>query len=334
MQQEYPTSTASLVKQSFLEPNRRLPLLVEPAAEGVDLVAWATAHRDDLEKDLLQHGGILFRGFDGAGPARLDTFIRALSGAPLQYSERSSPRSQVEGNIYTSTDYPADQSIAMHCENSYAARWPRRIFFHCVVPPEEGGETPLADVRRVYERIDPALREQFRQRKVLYLRNYREGLGLSWQTVYQTSDPAEVEARCRAKGIDVEWKAGGQLRTRAVREAVVRHPQTNEWIWFNHAMFFHASSLAPEIRDGLKLLFKEDELPANTFYGTGEPIDDADVAQIRRAYEAEAVSFPWQRGDVLMLDNMLVSHSRRPFKGVRNVLVGMAEPMQWSDLER
>lgn len=37
------------------------------------------------------------------------------------------------------------------------------------------------------------------------------------------------------------------------------------------------------------------------------------------------VVFPWQTGDVLMLDNMLTAHAREPFQGPRKVVVAMAE---------
>ncbi|MNT35177.1 Taurine catabolism dioxygenase TauD, TfdA family [compost metagenome] len=47
---------------------------------------------------------------------------------------------------------------------------------------------------------------------------------------------------------------------------------------------------------------------------------------MRAALEAETVSFAWQDGDVMMLDNMLIAHARNPFKGPRKVVVAMAEP--------
>jgi hypothetical protein len=49
------------------------------------------------------------------------------------------------------------------------------------------------------------------------------------------------------------------------------------------------------------------------------------MAALRDAYDQETVMFPWQAGDVLMLDNMLVAHGRAPFVGPRKVVVGMAE---------
>lgn len=88
-----------------------LPLLIEPAAVEVDLMAWASSNRDLLEAKLRQHGGILFRGFNLQGAEDLEAFIRAVSGESLEYRERSSPRTAVKGNIYTSTDYPASQPI-------------------------------------------------------------------------------------------------------------------------------------------------------------------------------------------------------------------------------
>jgi alpha-ketoglutarate-dependent taurine dioxygenase len=94
-----------------------------------------------------------------------DRAVRAISGDLLEYRERSSPRHAVAGKIYTSTDYPPSEPIFLHNENSYQKTWPMRIFFFCNVQPAVGGETPIADTRRVYERIDPAVRDQFAAKK-------------------------------------------------------------------------------------------------------------------------------------------------------------------------
>lgn len=314
------------VRTSLLRPDGLLPLVVEPSLPGLDLNSWAQANRDALENRLLKHGGILFRGFGLEGSPDLQAFIRAFSGQPLEYKEQSSPRTAVGGNIYTSTDYPPEESIAMHCENSYQKTWPLRIFFLCAVPADKGGQTPIADVRRVYQGIDPENRRLLEEKKVMYVRNFGGGLGLPWQRVFQTDDRSEVDAHCRANGISFEW-FGDQLRTRTVREPVKKHPRTGEPVWFNHAMFFHISTLREEIRETLRELYGPEELPANSLYGDGTEIPDSIIEQIRSVYERENVIFDWQKGDLLVLDNMLAAHGRRPFEGARRVLVGMSEPV-------
>jgi len=280
---------------------------------------------------LHQHGGILCRHFQ-VDVTVFEQFIQTVAGELLEYRDRSSPRSTVQGNLYTSTDYPADQSIWLHSENSYAATWPLKICFFCRTPAAQGGETPIADTRKVLERIPPQVRERFARQGVLYVRNFGDGLGLPWQTVFQTTDRGVVEQFCRANAIEFEWKGRDRLRTRQVRQAVTQHPKTGDRVWFNHAAFFHISTLAPQIRQAILAEFSEADFPHNTYYGDGSPIESQVVETIRGAYRQEQVIFPWQAGDVLLLDNMLTAHGRRPFTGRRQVIVGMAESFACQDL--
>lgn len=320
-------SSNELVEMKPFFEDRDLPLLVQPKVSGVNLFDWAAGNRELVEEKLLQHGGILFRGFDVREADDLERFIQAVSGEALEYRERSSPRHAVAGNIYTSTDYPPSYPIFLHNENSYQKVWPRKIFFFCHTPAAEGGATPLADCRRVAKLLPEGLRQRFVEKGWMYVRNFGDGFGLDWQTVFQTSDRTRVEEHCAASDIAVEWKQGGRLRTRAVRPAVTRHPKTGEMLWFNHATFFHITTLEPTVREALLAEFAEEDLPANTYYGDGTPIEPEVLDELRSAYHAETVSFPWQRGDLLMLDNMMVAHGRAPYAGERKVLVGMAEPV-------
>lgn len=303
-----------------------LPLLVEPAIDGVDLTAWIGPSRERVEGWLHERGGVLFRGFSMPDEARFQAFVEASAGKLLEYKYRSTPRTQLSGRIYTSTEYPADQSIPMHNEMSYSAKWPMKIAFCCVQPAAEGGETPIADSRLVYQRIDPEVREEFARRGVMYVRNYGEGLDLTWQDVFQTGDREQVEAFCRESGIELEWRGEERLTTRQVCQGVAEHPVTGAMVWFNQAHLFHVSSLDPSAREVLVSAFGEGGVPRTAFYGDGTTIPDAALDHVRAVYSEVSVAFPWQRGDVLLLDNMLVAHGRRPYGGARRIVVGMAEP--------
>ena len=319
------SSAKDLVAINSPVEGRTLPVTISPAVPGVDLVRWAEMAKTELRAILSRSGAILFRGFGISSETDLERFIQAVSGQPLAYVERSSPRSQVAGNIYTSTEHPADQPIFLHCENSYQKSWPLKIFFSCQIQPEYGGETPIADTRRILKRIRPEIRDAFEKKGIMYVRNFGPGLGLPWQTVFQTDDPLKVEQYCAGMGIEYEWRDAERLTTRHVRSAVRAHPLTGEQVWFNHAVFFHITTLDAETQKNLRELLRENEWPNNTYYGDGSEIEPEVAEHLRACYAAETVMFPWQTGDLLMLDNMLAAHGRSPYRGPRRILVGMAE---------
>jgi len=316
-------SADGAVRHRPLLPDTPLPELIEPVEAATDLARWAASGKQLVGELLGEHRALLFRGFSVPSVAAFEGFAAGLSRSLLDYTERSTPRSEVEGKVYTSTEYPPHLPIPMHNELSYSHAWPSRIFFFCARPASEGGATPIADGRAVYRAVPEAVRRRFAEHGVLYVRNYGDELGLPWSEVFQTTDRAEVEVYCRRSGIELEWKDGDRLTTRAVRPAVLDHPDTGEPVWFNQAHLHHASALDDEQRRALLEVVSEDELPFNTFYGDGSALDDEALAAVRAAYAASSVSFPWQQGDVLMLDNEMVAHGRHPYRGERRIVVAM-----------
>ena len=270
-------------------------------------------------------GAVLLRGFQVGGVDGFEAAVRTLSGEPLSYTERSSPRTSVKGHVYTSTDYPPTEEIFFHNENSYQTSWPMTLFFYCVQPPRERGATPLSDIRRVLKAIDPSVREEFSRRGWMLVRNFSADVGLPWPEVFGTQDRAEVARYCSENGIDVEWKADNGLRTTSVRNAIHRHPRTGDEIWFNHAAFFHISTFPPEVQEGLRAIFAEEDLPSNTYFGDGEPVPDDAMEHIRACYRDAGTRFDYREGDVLVVDNMLAAHAREPFTPPRQIVVAMAE---------
>jgi alpha-ketoglutarate-dependent taurine dioxygenase len=279
----------------------------------------------DVDAALAERGAVLFRGFAVASADDFERFARAITPGLVDYQFGSTPRSRIQGRIYTSTEYPAHQHIPMHNEQSYTTEWPLKIWFCCMRPATEGGATPLADSRAVYRRIPRRIRDAFEARKLMYVRNYGGGLDVPWQQVFGTDDRGEVERYCRQAGISYEWKADGELRTRQVCQASAAHPRTREVVWFNQAHLFHVSSLPPSTREGLLAALPASELPRNAYFGDGAPIEDGALDEIRDVYRHLAGDVAWRAGDLVLADNMLVAHGRAPYQGPRAILVAMAE---------
>lgn len=309
-----------------LVPGQPHPVLVAPLVDQLDLGEWAEQNRAWIEELFQRERSLLFRGFAPGGVEGFARFVKATSrGERLPYVDRSTPREAYGANIYCTTIYPPEYTIRLHNEGSYWTTWAMKAFFGCVTAPLTGGETPIGDVHRVHERIDPAVREEFARRRWMLVRNYNDGFALPWQEVFQTSDRSEVEAYCRQNRIDFEWKEGDRLRTRQVRPAIRRHPRTGEALWFNHAAFFHVTSREAATRDALLHEFAPDELPYQTYYGDGGEIDPEVVRHVNAAYDAELVMFRWQEGDVHLIDNMRIAHARQPYTGPRLILVALTE---------
>jgi alpha-ketoglutarate-dependent taurine dioxygenase len=306
-------------------PAGPLPLVMAPARPGA-LIASALERRAAIDQALREHGGVLFRGHGVAGADDFREFARAFGHPLVRYDFGSTPRTQLGDGVYSSTEYPAHQHIPLHNEQAYARDWPMTIWFHCQLAATRGGETPIADSRRVYQRVDPSIRRRFDDRGLLYVRNYGNGLDVPWQRVFDTTEPAAVEAYCQAHAISFEWIDDGELRTRQTAQATARHPRSGEPVWFNQAHLFHVSGLEPTVREALLEVIEPEQLPRNVYYGDGAAIEDGMLDEIRGIYGELQVVFPWQAGDVLMLDNMLVAHGRTPFSGDRKVIVAMAEP--------
>jgi len=320
------------VRESRLSDAQPLPLIIEPAAEQVDLAEWAGSNRDYINQKLMYHGGILFRGFNLTTAADFERVATALY--KRIYGEYGDlPRESAGGKIYTSTPYPDDQSILFHNEGSHTARWPTRISFFCVVAAKEGGCSPVVDCRRVYQQLDPAIREQFERKGLMYMRNFSAGLDVSWQHFFQTDDRARVESACRAQGIDCEWVGQNHLRVRQRCQAVLRHPVTGEMSFFNQVQLHHVHCLDPQVRQSLLSIFKHEDLPRHVYFGDGSPIPDSVMDHVGKVYERNAVRFTWQAGDIVTLDNVLVAHARDPFVGPRRIVVALGDVVDGVDVD-
>jgi alpha-ketoglutarate-dependent taurine dioxygenase len=278
----------------------------------------------DLGEILVAEKALLFRGF-GITPDSHGRIADALLPQRLAYVHGNSPRTKVGENVYTSTEYPSELTISMHNEMSYSHTWPSRLLFYCAQAPAAGGATPVLDGEAWLEALDPGVRADFAG-GVRYTQNLHDGYGLgkSWQDTFETSDRTVVERFLEETEADWAWKDDGNLWISQLRPATTRHPVTGTEVWFNQADQFHISGLG-EQSDSIADVLPEADMPQSVTFADGSPIPAEHIRHIQETGLALAVDVDWEVGDMLLIDNVLVAHGRRPFTGDRRILVAMSD---------
>ncbi len=300
------------------------PVVITPGADASRgaLHEYLAASAEDIQTLLARHGGILFRGFGLSSAEDFRDCSERLGAKAFDYTGGNSPRSRVANDVYTSTEHPASEVISLHNEMSYLPNWPRRLFFFSAIPASAGGQTSLASSVDVLRAVPTEITEGLRRKKINYIRNLQSTipLGKNWQTTYQTKDRSEVESIVAEQGSICEWRSDGTLRVATRCEACTTHPDTGEEVWFNQAEQWHPSALNPAIRGMFEQMVGKGNLPHECEYGDGEQLPEGALAEVRRALDRCKLLFDWQRGDLLMIDNLLMMHGRESFKGERKTL--------------
>ncbi|RYE44189.1 MAG: hypothetical protein EOP21_07240 [Hyphomicrobiales bacterium] len=230
-------------------PGEDFPLFVQPRDHHLQHDAgaardWFHAHRSELENLLTEAGALVFRGF---AINTTDDFTAWMSGyeAPRYgYAGGSSPRKQLAARVYESTHAAAEDAIQMHQEMAYLPVWPSRVAFWCNVPAVSGGETFVADMRKVTAGLPQEFVEEVERRGIVYNRNFRDrnvSTGIdyldmihrSWQDSFNTEDIEKAIADMHEMGFEARRLDDGSLQTAYRNRGLVNHPVTGERLWFN-----------------------------------------------------------------------------------------------------
>jgi alpha-ketoglutarate-dependent taurine dioxygenase len=309
-----------------INENQTLPLVIEPRDRRMppDLAQLWTAEKDLFIRSLRRFGAILFRGFD-VSIEEFEGLASLFSGSELfNYAGGASPRTALGSGVYTSTEYPAHLTLALHNELSYSKRYPEYLYFYCVTAPEVGGETTLGDSRRIFDQIPGYITEQFVQKGILYVRNLKHAgdPGYTWREAFETDDREAVGRYCASIGAVHEWQDDGSLRLSQTGPAAINHPETGETVWFNQAHGFHQSELEPSVYN--EIVSTGSNFRLESKFGDGFPIPVEVLNVIRDVLRKETIRLKWQRNDLLIVDNVLTAHGRAPVFGPRKIALAMA----------
>lgn len=311
----------------------RMPEVV--AADPVDgLRPWVVDHRAELLDAVGRDGAVVVRGLDIRTAGRLALFADALRVPLMREREQFAARAVLADGVYSGSEWPAAQPMCMHHEQSYRLSAPSLMLFGQLAEADQGGELTLADGIEVLRRLPEEVVGRFERVGWTVVRNYSaDYVGLPWSAAFDTKDREVVEEYCQGNEIAVEWLSGGRLRTAQRRAATVRHQGTGQRCWFNQAAFLNGFSLDPVVREVLTTAYGPDGLPFDTRFGDDEPIPEELVRLINDTGSDVQVTVPWQRGDVVLVDNIRIAHGRTAYVGDRRVATGLAGPVRVGELE-
>ena len=284
-----------------------------------------TNNSDSLVDDFYCKGGSLFRGLNINSIEKFENICVNFKNNIVDYKDGNSPRTKISSSVYTSTEYPSEVFISQHNELSYSNHRPRYLIFCCIKPSLTGGETPLADCRKILTQIPDKIKDEFLKKGLKYIRNLQNGnkIGKSWQDTFETSDKDKINEFCKKNDINYTWFKNDVLRLVQIGPVTLKHHITKEEVWFNQATQFHPHYLPKDLASYMKMLYGDNPLnyPQHVLFGddTDIPIEYLDT--IISVVSDNTESFPWAEGDVLFIDNALLSHGRMPYTGERKVLV-------------
>lgn len=243
-------------------------------------------------RDLFRVAGlVLFRGFHGT-PLK-------LFGLAQQFSvrfNRDRLRPVVEGtNGYVQQVTEGMGYVEAHAEQGNSPFRPDAVWFCCLRPAAEAGETLAWDGIELWKRLDPDLKALFRAKKIRFFQRYDAD---KWRRF--VGDGASItDARRildRVEGVNYFVQADESIYVEYLCSAVVRTRFGQQEAFTN--------SLLSERRNTLGEAMAFDD---------GTPIDDDIIDAIRRVMRDMTDAIKWEAGDLAFVDNSHFLHGRNAY---------------------
>jgi hypothetical protein len=303
---------------------------------------WFHERRADFDSALSHTGALILRGFPIADAQSFSRFIYHYPPMPQGYAGGSAKRELLADRVYDTTSTRAPHfKTRLHQEMAYLPIYPKQIAFFCHIAPTTGGETPIADVRRLQKLIPESLLLGVMERGICYTRSFRapgeiidapaenqlqlNAFYRTWTDAFATEDRVQAEKVLRSMNLEFEWLPSGGLSTSYKASGFVNHPRTGERVWFNSLTMQHANHVAAGVtRDVWQRAFPEGSPKSyDVVFGDGEPIHEDLILKMYEIQDSVTVAPPWKVGDLMLLDNIYTVHGGNPYTGPRDIQVSM-----------
>lgn len=312
----------------------KAPLFVECADEALrdraTFRAWFAQCRPVVDALIVQHGAVVLRGFPVSETDDFVALTAEFPGFQGDYAGGRAPRSAIKGQVMEATRLAASVQLTLHSEMAYMRDYPKRLAFFARKLAAQGGETTIGDMRGLIDDLPPATVAKLQQHKTRMATNYgpkSDSLQTTyahmdlrgWNHSFFTEDPLEVERLCAAKGLTPIWNDNGSLTLLTPLDPFVPHPVTGQAM-YRSVIHVRPQSQSDELTRQIRATQKH---PTGATLGHGEALSAQELQAIDAACAARTVHWPWQAGDVMLVDNLQVWHGRNPYEGERETQVAL-----------
>lgn len=258
-------------------------------------------------------GVLLFRGFD-VQPEKFKKFTELFSDTFMPYIGGAIPRDTIDGDrtVLAVTGNKLGFEVPLHGELYYMQHRPAVIWFYCVTPPDERGETTFCDGIAIYNALRKSTQELLETKRLKYVRVYPKHI---WQKMFQTEDFAVVGEICQQNNITFTPNyADLTITTESIRAAIVPSRDGKQRVFINNMLPLLAGVMG-ETKSFVR--FEDDsEIPEVVY------------REIQEAADRLTLEVSWQQGDMLAIDNTRFLHGRRSYSDFRrNIYVRLCDPV-------
>ncbi|KAE9977351.1 hypothetical protein BLS_000026 [Venturia inaequalis] len=286
-----------------------------------------------LTKKLAEHGTLLFRGVPIHNAEQFSKFAHAFGYKPHEIIGIVVDRPLLAPNVAPANESPKEVLIYNHNESPQVPHAPEYIFFYSHKAPAQGGETPISSSLELFYRAQQEMPEfiaELAEKGILSRVTYKTDaqykggstLKQAFGKEIQDGDDeatkrAKIEAQIlrygRGKHTTWEWTDDGLALTHRL-PAIRTQPQTSLPTLFTGLAAYHKNAQVNGARKN----------PTLQLFGDGTPISDKYLANLAKITDEIRVLHKWQRGDVLVYDNVIAQHGRQPWEGEQEDRVVLA----------
>eukprot|EP00111_Clytia_hemisphaerica_P005095 TCONS_00014672-protein len=322
---------------------------------GKEITSYIRDNKSEIIDAFETPGALLLREFD-TNQIEIDEVARLIGYTPAHtYIPGIAPRkAAIEGNpfVFTSTEAPPHLPILPHTEMTYWPDPPHLILFQCKFldsscPQVNANETVLFDMKLAAAELNENLLEKLANGCIMERKypgkfnpnwDIEDSIagGSCWQKAFATENIADVESICKLNNVEFEWistvsKEPPTLVTRYNSSWYVNQRLVLQTPLLGKAVYQDMIKRFPQRFDNQKMhgtveggsvAPKVDLLHPNI---PGKPfLEESEIVALMEALWKHVVFIEWEKGDVVLIDNMNMAHGRMNCAGKRRIVASMA----------